>query len=254
MDTSIENKIIQFFHKHLVLMLFTYQKGEQQGQTIVTAFVISVQDKWFLVTAGHCLIEIDKWIENGYEVKCFLLDSLGEGAKNNDPIPFDHYLKMTVIKEGIPFDCGTISISLYYKEMLKANNIQPLNEEVWEIPPPRADSHFLLGLAAENVKFGIEYANVTPTLHPITFMEEIPSGFTRYKGDSILFYGEIIIGEMESIKGISGAPIFTVYHNEEKNETRYFLTAIQSRWLPESHYIAAFPTYLLGRYISEYIN
>ena len=39
------------------------------------------------------------------------------------------------------------------------------------------------------------------------------------------------------------------FHEEPKGQLRYWLVALQSRWLPQSHFIAACPMTLLGHFI-----
>ncbi|MCL4264334.1 MAG: hypothetical protein KJ069_14010 [Anaerolineae bacterium] len=51
--TKTENDAwVHFFQRHLVPIVFTFSNGEKVHRGIVTAFVISVLDHWFLITAG----------------------------------------------------------------------------------------------------------------------------------------------------------------------------------------------------------
>lgn len=56
----------------------------------MTALVLSVAEQWFLVTAGHCIVEIEEITDvHGCQIAgCWPIDSLGLGAEHSEPIPF----------------------------------------------------------------------------------------------------------------------------------------------------------------------
>jgi hypothetical protein len=250
----MDNDLVSFFHRHVVPVCFTFQKQKATSTFVVTTFVLSVSEHWFLITAGHCIQEIETWIENGYEIAhCYLIDSLGLGATHQEPIPFVYRDSYPVcLSDEHAFDYGIMRLSPYYRQLLQANNVQPLNEEVWKKQPTNIDFYILLGIPAELVKVDPSNIEIAATLHPIEPIAERPEGFTEV--DAPLFYGRIILGnEITSIKGMSGGPIFAFKKNEN-GELRYWLTALQSRWLPQSHYIAACPTKLLGHFLEEIIT
>ena len=65
MPTDAE--IVGYFHRHVVALVFTFQKGSEKQSFAVTAFVLSVLDHWFLITAGHCIDLIEEFTEKeGY--------------------------------------------------------------------------------------------------------------------------------------------------------------------------------------------
>ena len=74
-----ETDIVSYFERHIVPLVFTFTRGGQTHRFHVTAFVLSVGGQWFLVTAGHCLAEVDELsAEHGYTLEgCCLVDSLG---------------------------------------------------------------------------------------------------------------------------------------------------------------------------------
>jgi len=75
---NVNDELVGYFHKHLVPMFFFFQKEEDIQRFVVTAFVLSVDTQWFLITAGHCLKAIDNiMVEEGYElIHCSLIDAL----------------------------------------------------------------------------------------------------------------------------------------------------------------------------------
>jgi hypothetical protein len=222
---------------------------------VVTAFVLSVGSEWFLITAGHCIHDIERLThEFGYQItQCYLLDSMGLGGKHHDPIPFDYEsASPTCLSEHREFDYGILSLSSYYKRLLETNNVQALHEEVWKKQPTKVDFYMLLGVPFELMKVDPNTVNVTTTLHKVEVLSQRPDDFPDT--NIPLFYGQIRLGEtVTNIEGMSGGPIFGFYQND-KSELRYWLIAIQSRWLPASHILMACPTKLLGLFLEEMIQ
>ena len=46
--------ILRFLHKHLVPLSVIFTKENKACLYLVTSFVLSAEDKWFLVTARTC--------------------------------------------------------------------------------------------------------------------------------------------------------------------------------------------------------
>jgi hypothetical protein len=248
---STDDNIVSYFQRHVIPVYFSFQKEGDIQRLVVSTFVLSVSDQWFLITAGHCIQEIQKLIDCGYELtQCLLIDSLGEGAKHAEPIPFMYKESNPIwLSDDFAFDYGVIALSPYYKKLLLTNNVQALNEEVWKKQPNQVDFYTLLGIPAELVKVNSDNIELVPSLHTVKPVDKKPDGFSEV--DTPLFYGQIVLGEgLESIAGMSGGPVFAFQKNE-KGELRYWLTALQSRWLPEAHFIAACPTKLLGQFLED---
>lgn len=151
---GIEKDFLAFFHRHLIPIVFELRKGDITTSFVVTAFVLSVQEQWFLVTAGHCLQRIDEYKEEGYAIhKCYLMDSMGVGATHFEPIIFTYDLaKPQYMPKSREMDFGIIPLSTYYQGLLSANNISPLNEDVWRIQPNKPESFALIGIPEEFIQ------------------------------------------------------------------------------------------------------
>ena len=242
-----DGDLIAYFMRHLVPVFFTFTKGSTSHSAIITSFVMSIANQWFLVSAGHCLKQIE---ENttiyGYKItNCLLVDSLGLGAKHIEPIPFNYEDSLsTHVIDNAGFDYGFMIVSPYYRRLLEKNNIQPLDEEVWKRQPSEVDFYAIIGMANELTTVTSESLETTPSLHRIIPLDGRPEVFPMT--DIPLFYGRIVLGDaIASIKGMSGGPIFAFRQNAQ-GQLRYWLTALQSSWSPQLHYIAACPTKLLG--------
>ena len=249
-----DDDLVGFFARHIVPILFTFEKAGRSESLVMTTFVLSIGEHWFLVTAGHCIGEVDRYIESGCQIAaCYLVDSMGLGATHLDPIPFVYAKSYpTRLSDNKNFDYGVMVLSAYYRQLLEKNKIQPLNEDVWKRQPPSVDFYFLLGVPGELVKTESSHIEIVPTLHKIQSVDEKPQGFSET--DVPLFYGRIGLGQgMTSIKGMSGGPIFG-FHMDAQGQLRYWLIALQSRWLPNSHYIAACPTKVLGEVLEAVLR
>jgi hypothetical protein len=247
-----DDELVGFFQRHIVPVLFTFQGEQDTRGVVVTAMVLSVSDQWFLITAGHCIRDIEALIQHyGYDsTRSWLIDSLGLGAMHAEPIPFVYEDSQPVqLSDRFDFDYGVMTLSPYYRQLLQANNVQPLDEEVWKKQPTEVDFYALLGIPGELVKVSSASIELTPTLHTVEPIDQRPKGFSEV--DAPLFYGRIALGEgITTIKGMSGGPVFA-FRASEEGELRYWLIALQSRWLPQSRFIAACPTKLLGHFIEE---
>ena len=143
-------------------------------------------------------------------------------------------------------------LSAHFRSLLEANNIQPLNEEVWKKQPAKIDFYVLLGVPNQLTNLEIDKIEFTTTLHRIDALDNKPEGFPDT--DFPLFYGNIVLGDsMTDIEGMSGGPILGFYRNE-RNELKYWLIALQSTWLKQSKIIKACPTRLLGTYLETLIG
>jgi hypothetical protein len=88
-DNRMDQEIVAYFFCHIVPIKVTMEKRGERTSWYITAFVMSVQDYWFLVTAGHCLKKNKVALDEGYIlISCELIDFLGLEAKDERPIPF----------------------------------------------------------------------------------------------------------------------------------------------------------------------
>lgn len=257
-DMEKKDKLMAFFYQHIVPIYFCFEKGDKKHQFILTSFVLSVSDHWFLITSGHSFYIIrEELIHKGWALaKCSLFDSLGINAKFNDPIPFPFDINKGFFFPGIDnedysFDYGFYPLSEYFKEMLVSNNIEPLNEEVWKKQPEHVDRSALIGIPSELINYGNDIEIISCFMYA-DIVEETPASFKDVSLPQI--YAKIQLdNEIKSIEGMSGGPFFG-FQISEKGELRYWLLGLQSRWLPESQYIAICPIQVFGLMLESLIS
>ena len=70
------NDVLGFFNRHLVPIYPEIHLADKIARRIWTAFVFSVHS-WMLMTAGHCITEVERERVGGAKVlNCKLLDGL----------------------------------------------------------------------------------------------------------------------------------------------------------------------------------
>ena len=232
------DEIAGYFNQHCAPLYVHFKKGEEEHHYVFSAFVISIDDEWFLVTAGHCLYEIEKAKNAGYSIiKARLIDFGGINARHFQPIPFDFENSPSAHLGDDKYDYGIIHISKYYRRLMESNGIISLNEEVWEKQPKDPDFYFLLGVPDQLTEVTEDKIRLTTTLHSVTKCDSAPIEFE--KTDAPTFYGKIHLEEdLESIVGMSGGPLLS-FKRTESGELKYWLCAVQSRWIKSKRLIAA---------------
>lgn len=267
------DKMLRFLCRHLVSLWVYYYPIDSSGKPIgqpqssaYSGFVLSIQDKWYWVTAGHNLEGLeqslsDKKIKVTY---CNLVDYFGSDAISHDPIPFDYEKapKFYINDKEAGLDFGLVALSLYYQKLLETNNIIPVREENWMHQHEVEFGHYLmLGLPEVFIRPEIQGSEnneqiiipLPPTFIPITELTEIPDDLPKTQYPR--FVAKISDDcPLDNIKGMSGGPIFGF--NKESN--RYWIVAVQSSRLRSSDLsrdkvIFACPVPVLATLVAEKI-
>ena len=208
-------EIAEYFNQHCAPLYFHLNKEKENHHYVISTFVISIDDEWFLVTAGHCLREIENIKSAGYSLtRTRLIDYGGINAKHSHPIPFDFESSPTAHFGDDKYDYGIIHISTYYRRLMESNNIIALNEEVWEKQPNKPDFYFLLGVPDQLTERTEDEIRIRATLLQVIKCDSVPDEFE--KNDAPTFYGEIYTDEeLTSVVGMSGGPLFSFKRTED---------------------------------------
>ena len=163
----------RYYMRHIVPIYFHLRKGSDDRKFVHTAFAFSVGGSWLLLTAGHCIEEVQQARSAGYELmRCVLLDCLGVNAKHLEPVPFDYDAANPLpICHDKAWDYGAMFLSDNTCMLLKANGVTPFDEQWWIGEPDDVEAYFLLGAPAEittasvaGVKLGAAMARVSPAI------------------------------------------------------------------------------------------
>lgn len=220
----------------------------------ISAFVISVRDIWFLVTAGHILRDLDSRLKAGRRiVKSRLIDGFAS-QESFPPIPFmlGDALQWYVFENGL--DYALIPLPPTFARQLIAGGVSALTEPAWTDMADSLDGYFLLGfpdqgaditVTSNRAKGNVKVSLGMPLL-PIQRVDDPPDVL---KCDTERFYARVPItaGNVDGksitltdIDGMSGGPIFAVKRTDT-DRFRYWLVAVQSGWAPKSRVLAACP-------------
>ncbi len=234
----------QFFSRHLIGLC--WYKGpvnangeftEKPGFQCASGFLLQVEDRYCLVTAGHVLTDIDDRLEkNGHVAKQHsLFDIWSPRATVRQRIPFDFTDAETLVLEYQPnlgIDIAVIELPELYLKMLD-QTIEPFTHERW-IHQHRVvfDFYAILGIPSEAAVEEINGTSVTTYPDPqVIFVNAVPPVVPDDANTPLpQFFGKILPGDpIGDIGGTSGGPILGFRKNDE-GQLDYWPVAVQSRW------------------------
>jgi hypothetical protein len=263
-----DEDFVRFFSRHLVSLSGWYQVTKpseaEAGQLkffSYSGFIISFNGLWCLATAGHILENLEQHLREGniLVVRYALLDDFGPKVISHDPIPFDYSRapKYYIDNEETGLDFALIGLGPYYQGLLQANGIVAISHENWE-KQYEVDfgKHMMIGLPQKAIetsswrsqgKIRFE-AFVRPMTIDIEKLNELPEGTreTRYPRFIGKINGDLPI---DDIDGMSGGPILGF----SKEADKYWIVAIQSRWLSESKIIFGCPILIIADFVEKMV-
>ncbi len=240
----------------------------EQNIRFVSCFVMALNNRWCLVTAGHILkdIEEDLRSERFRIVHAFIIYYLGHHETDGRLMPFDYKAanKRFVDDENLGLDYGFIMLAYYDLLDLRKNNIIPVRMDYWKAQKiEEFNSFILLGLPVEvsrrlNGPFVSSntltrnLGNVHVSVEYITDDSQIPFTILIRKPTLPIFIGRITANIDFSINGMSGGPIFGLIEDQDSN-LYYTVVAIQSAVVPTKNKFGSYSV-VIGCYISEVID
>jgi hypothetical protein len=244
-----EPGLLSSLQKHLVPIYFDLCRDSDRHQLILTAFVLEVRGIWFLVTAGHALKEIHAALSHGYDLShCRLLDFVGPQASFEQEVPFEYNAADAAVIDVEGMDYGVIPLHPIHTRQLQANHVKSLDEGAWHSVPEKLDTYRLLGIPAERVRFSEGRVTIGTVLTQVNAIAD--DDHYQFEGVTApMFYGTVTLGELESIVGTSGGPVFGFRRTSAGYD--YWLIGVQSAWEKSSRTIAAAPVLILASAIAK---
>jgi hypothetical protein len=241
----------RYYMRHVVPIYFHVRKGSDERQFVHTAFAFSVAGCWVLMTAGHCITEIERARAAGYElVKCRILDTLGVNAKYTEPVPFDYDAADPVrICHDEAWDYGAMFPTDNTCMLLRANGVTPFDEQWWIGEPDDVDAYFVIGAPAETTTASAGGVKLTAAMARVAPLTKRPDGFCETNAP--MFYGELLDNPLSSLKGMSGGPILSFKHNCGDGTGRYWLHAMQVSQISGSKSISGIRMAPLGDFMKK---
>jgi hypothetical protein len=243
---------LKYLCRHVVAVVLEYKVRDCDGAlksqshfVCLTAFIVSVGNHWYVVTAGH---NIDDWRsavgagEQAQIVGEALADYFGPDPTRTDPLRFDLF--------GLPFlhewkrvddlDYAFILIPEGLREAMQENSILPLRINEGRTNYDDFYGFGLVGFPDEDC--GPESPNDptcrTAIVHPTLIPLKLDKRATKSFQAPAFIADAITTGNQQSILGMSGGPVFGYLAGADGNSA-YEVVAIQSRCDDEKKSIAA---------------
>ena len=262
------------FSRHVVILLLNLKVNGKPVESPYTGILLEYRGLTFWITAGHCAKEIDD-IQNarldGVElVAAKLLDTQKDRfAVQHIPIDLHRFKFIALDRDGV--DLGFTCLPELELRLLKANvDNRVISTLAWKLEDARPEAYCLVGTPAEGLQIRNERRTATTITRDVSAPlfclplkkirrrpREQPPEFWASRWAPSCFYGKLLpfIGSDQGsidIRGVSGGPVLSLQHDQGR--TRYFLFAIQSKWLPDRRIICATPVRLLLQMIDVVIE
>ncbi len=248
---------VRFMSRHLVAAPLgdyeSYKDGKvfHSGTFALSGFVLTLHDRHFWVTAGHCLKDFDRDIRCGV-LKIFdtgFVDYFGSEAKHVHKYPYQYEPGCEFYIDSLDdaLDFAIIPLDLLMIQSFEVNGVKNVSRANWlQQPSLIFERYMILGLpaylipkdrpAAQPVLVGIE------PLDPKTIPDPLPDGWFVGKIDDEC--------PIKSIEGMSGGPIYGFRRNDQ-GQWLYHIVALQSRWREGSRVIFGCPMTLFAEMLYQ---
>ena len=239
--------------RHFISMAIAGQTpdGKVHKRTY-SAFVVTHNGSWFLMTAGHNIVAVEKDVMSlGFLVTTWELnDAFAGGAFNDRAVPTDlrsgSWQYIFSSDDGL--DMASAYLDPFFVRALVANGVTPIDlvDDLLRLAGLPYDRLVLAGVADETTSFEDARLRQSLFLIPIRPLANAEVHPALYSATERRIYGAIEGDGWDSsgltdIKGTSGGPVFGVWFSEDRKTFDYAAVGIQSGWLSSSKQIAASP-------------
>lgn len=242
--------------KHFVCMSFRALGSDGSSRFLyASCFLVEVESHWFLVTAGHVIVDIRIGCASGNTYSDFTLhDKLaGNRFPFGVPVPFDD--DAWIVFNTQDADIAATPLSWLIVDNLKAGGIAAIGEVAWGPPPFEDYDHWLLtGIPADSYERSANQHLLKLTIVPLQPTQP-PAGVLQADASSVegaiaadfpAQYGKIITqpdvdtAYIANVQGMSGSPVYGV--RAEDGQLKYWLLGIESSWFEASRIVKFNPS------------
>jgi hypothetical protein len=241
--------LFQFFCRHLVSIVYKHEPTrphDDEGRKVLIAsgFVMEIQGRWFLATAGHFMEDLERLRRDRPDrrIVVTIVDSFGVGKIDDTmvPLPYFDLPRHHEHDEEQGIDFGVILLPGNTCDLLAANGRIPVIESHWQDwSGVEFASYTIVGILAEGSKeigdHGLFLRTAQFDLAPV---ETPPAQLERFT-HPMRFFKITNLGDTQSIVGMSGCPILGIRLQPDPMQMSYFFIGIQSGWIPSKHIIYA---------------
>lgn len=252
-------RIAESFCRHLVglsvLVRETCGARRELGD-VLTCFVMEVGERWFLVTAGHCVAHMKRLQTcSDYEVLgCGLYDGWASWSRHLVPFNFADSRCHFVDDDDLGLDIGVIEVEPLLRRTLEKGGIVPLGPSLWNAVPEKLIGHVMVGQPSELLRATHDGARLVDfKVDPVVLSVEeceppedmrkpLPRFYAKVADDIRLTDGEVL----SDIAGMSGGPVFG-FQQRPDGQLVCYLVAVQGSWSTKHRVIAAARAWWVGQ-------
>jgi hypothetical protein len=246
---GVLERLLPTFSRRLVALCGATVELDDQGKIrketffCYTGFLIEADERWYMVTAGHCLKNFEEALVHPMIrlTGVALVGGFGPSSTRLEPVLFHHYAdapRNAVYDKAKGLDYGWIEIRQYYRNFLEQEGAlpiplievnQPARGEVW--------GHVIVGFPDELVEKNLNVADqadpikgeIEPVMITAPAMNPVPADLAAIA--NLWFIGQLNpTAPLRSALGLSGGPIIEIA--EDGNPFKFRMLALQSWWLP----------------------
>ncbi len=248
--------LCDWFRRHIVCLYLAYDAKGERKHLLYTGFLLRYRGLLLWATAGHVIDELASVREDaGCQLRQMRWLDGCDTPHAESVIVHDRNLMMySALGQGVDFGTAAI-VGLDAANMMAGGRVKPITEEIWRnIEAASPDGYYLIGypdpwLSATScfAADGSVHWSVRAHLScvPLQKVERPPNGVSKHRArQEGAFYGRILPFleregyQPESIKGMSGGPVFSI-ERDPGGGIRYRLFGVQSTWWPESRVVRA---------------
>jgi len=237
---------VGFISKHFVALICEYESFNldgsplHKGSAVFSGFVIEVNNRWFWVTAGHCLKEtLDENIATGV-LKVTgggFMDYFNTDSAHWHQVPFTYEVDcgFYIDDPEMGLDFGLIPLDGNKRQLMEANKVEPISRKNWAFDPGTTfDVYKVLGIPETEVYTADADGEEQIEMRTVLFgvHRKNPDDVPQAKGQD-WFVGKIDDAvTVPTVKGMSGGPIFGFRKVQLAGKDRwvYHTIAVQSWW------------------------
>jgi hypothetical protein len=238
MTIDMGGEVLRHAMKHVLPVYVHFEREAKLHAALFTSTVIAYRGHWLLLTAGHCLTDVQRMLNQGWTLKrCRFIDALSPGTPSDKlpmsvPYAYEATPPLILYDDERGIDYGAKIIDRLTCETLAAHGIEAIDERYWHASAPAgALKHVIVGVSGELSSASDHVAKVVAVNVPVEEVEDVPDGLAA---SALRWYGRVLdSGKLTSLEGISGGPLFSITMDEDGDHLSLWLRGIQSAQPPQ---------------------
>lgn len=249
---AADERLLRLFSRHFITLVLMIE--DPQGSTSLqsnSAFLIQMDSKWVVVTAGHIFKNLQLAMARGYKVLSVEANDSFAAGPYRQTVPlnigFDDFVWDYDPDNASGIDIAMAMLPEFTQRALRANSTlaKDIGRDFVRLSSMATNILFLLGVPDELTDR--QGHRVTHTLLNIPLVSLVPDMVVQMlRGPARRHYARIdgkmmTLGGIEKIDGMSGGPMFAVWLSPDQSHFDYTIVGVQSGWDRRTQQVAAWP-------------